>query len=263
MYAHIFALLKSITMKTNKPTGYVLFEGNSQIDGTPIVCIITGFGSGSANVKTGAMLQTWILRQDVNPVESVKTGLDSAICGNCPHRPVLAATNGQAKCYVNIGQAPLAVYKTYKAGKYPSIDLVDLGHLVKGQKVRFGSYGDPYAVPVEIWDAMRFNCAGYTGYTHQWHLAGAEAYKPFLMASVDNAFENLAAIGNGWRTFRVTIGQEDTTGAVLCPASKQAGNKTTCGACLLCGGADKKAKSIFIPDHGPGWQKRALAAANK
>jgi hypothetical protein len=247
--------------KSVRPSGYVIFEGNSQIDGSPIEAIMTGISGGSANTKTGSMLQTWILRSDISPMDAAKTGLDSAICGNCPHRWHLAKENGQARCYVNIGQAPQSVWKAYKAGKYPALDLVDLGIVVLNKNVRFGSYGDPFAVPCIVWDAIRFNCAGYTGYTHQWHRKEAAEYRPFLMASVDNTFENLAAVDMGWRTFRVTIGNEDTTGSILCPASKQAGAKTTCGSCLLCGGADKKAKNIFIPDHGSGWQKRAAAAA--
>ena len=40
------------------PNGRILWEGVSPFDGTPIVCIVTGLTSGSANGKTGTMLQT-------------------------------------------------------------------------------------------------------------------------------------------------------------------------------------------------------------
>ena len=49
-----------------KPRGLVLYEGPSEIDGKPIVCIAT---LDSRNRKTGNMVQTWILRQDVSPFE--------------------------------------------------------------------------------------------------------------------------------------------------------------------------------------------------
>ena len=34
--------------------------------------------------------------------------------------------------------------------------------------IRLGSYGDPAAVPIEIWDNLCSVAANYTGYTHQW-----------------------------------------------------------------------------------------------
>ena len=48
---------------------HVLYEGPSLLDGEPIVAILTGLRSSSGNRKTGAMLQTWILRADVSPAE--------------------------------------------------------------------------------------------------------------------------------------------------------------------------------------------------
>jgi hypothetical protein len=45
----------------------VLYRGPSLLDGSPIVAIAT---IGSTNVKTGPMVQTWILRADMNPLEA-------------------------------------------------------------------------------------------------------------------------------------------------------------------------------------------------
>jgi hypothetical protein len=56
---------------THKPASSILYEGPSMIDGKPIVVIAT---VGSANSKTGAMVQTWIMRQDVEPHHALKTG---------------------------------------------------------------------------------------------------------------------------------------------------------------------------------------------
>ena len=63
--------------------GYVLHEGPSPFDGQPIVSIAT---LHSNNRKTGDMVQTWILPRDLHPLDAVKAGQDSCICGNCPHR---------------------------------------------------------------------------------------------------------------------------------------------------------------------------------
>ena len=49
------------------PNGRILYEGPSMLDGAPIVVIATGFAERSGNDKTGAMIQTWILRADIPP----------------------------------------------------------------------------------------------------------------------------------------------------------------------------------------------------
>ena len=115
-------------MNTN---GAIFYENDS------IVGIITGLMSGSSNTKTGAMLQTWILVKNVNPIEAVNTGADKLVCGDCKHRgtiqPVndtkdkksysvkngLKTINKGRKCYVKLFQAPYSVWKAYKNNKYP------------------------------------------------------------------------------------------------------------------------------------------------
>jgi hypothetical protein len=71
------------------PKGIVLYRGPSRLDGAPIVCVATGFRSPSDNPKTGPMVQTWIMREDVAPHTAQKTGEDSSVCGDCPLRPLL------------------------------------------------------------------------------------------------------------------------------------------------------------------------------
>ena len=96
--------------------GYILFEGNSKLNGEPIVVIGTGFSDSSANTKTGDMVQTWILLQNEEPHKAIKTGADSAICGNCVHRGEWDGVRWvkSRTCYVKTFQAPLAVYRKYK-----------------------------------------------------------------------------------------------------------------------------------------------------
>ena len=89
--------------------GTLIYKGPSQLDGRPIVVIAT---TGSKNAKTGNMLQTWILRADVPPVQATKTGEDYSICGDCPHR---GAVTGKRSCYVLPFQAPLKIYLTASA----------------------------------------------------------------------------------------------------------------------------------------------------
>ena len=219
----------------------VLFEGPSQIDGSPIVAIAT---FGSKNSKTGNMIQTWILRSDIDPIEAVRSEKDDAICGACPFRGSFAART----CYVNVGQAPLSVWRAYKRGSYGWLDISDPWlHKFSGKMLRLGSYGDPVAVPAEVWRPLIEVSKGHTGYTHSWRLPVAANFKPWLMASTETLSGYRQAKADGWRSFRVVAGErslQDTE--ILCPS-----DRVTCAQCRLCNGAGE-AKDIGIIVHGPG-----------
>lgn len=240
----------------------IIYRGPSLLDGAPIVVVATGLQRGSDNAKTGAMIQTYILRSDVHPVDAVRSGADASICGDCPLRPSLAAP-GAARCYVRKDQGPANVFRTALAGKYAELDPATVGALAlaAGRRIRIGTYGDPAAVPAEIWSALMSGQSARTGYTHQWrtaaHLRGS------VMASVGSADERETARAAGWRTFRVRRPDEPLlVGEIACPASAEGGRKTHCADCGLCDGArenDRRA-SIAIIDHGPTAKRRPLAA---
>lgn len=229
--------------------GYVLYEGPSLIDGKPIVMIATGFaGGGSSNRKTGAMIQTWILRSDIEPHEAIKSGEDASICGDCRHR----GTGGkQRSCYVVVHQAPLSVYRAYKRGTYPRLPGI---HVFNDRIVRLGAYGDPAGVPFEVLEGAVRNSAGHTGYTHQWSRCDARL-RDLCMASCDSVDEHTAAANMGWRVFRTRDPAMEAAprlpGEALCPASAEAGKKLTCEQCLACGGAGGQRRGhIVISAHG-------------
>lgn len=251
-------------MTNAQPNGRVIYRGPSLLDGAPLVVIAIGFKSGSTNRKTGDMVQTYILRDDVAPTDAIKSGQDSSICGDCPHRGTViddprsktfTTRNVGRTCYVNVGQGPLAAWRTYKSGGYPDWD----GTGVEGKFVRLGTYGDPAAVPASVWESLLKGSAGHTGYTHQWR-STAPLLQPHLaklrslcMASVDTVEEAREATRLGWRYFRVVIGRDPELPDLkesLCPASAEAGRKLTCAECLACGGADGRRGSIYIPAHG-------------
>lgn len=229
---------------------YIIYDGPSLIDGQPIVAIAQ---VKSGNRKTGDMVQTWILRSDIDPITASRTGADISICGDCPHKgkPSNKAT-GWAKdrsCYVNLLFAPNGVYKAYKRGSYT----VAQGHeairaIGLGLGVRLGSYGDPQAVPEYIWRSLTEAAEFVTAYTH-----GENTMPDMIMTSADNATQAESAWDRGERTFRVISALDKLMKGkeVLCPASDEAGNKATCASCKLCGGNSVKAKSIAIVAHGP------------
>jgi hypothetical protein len=239
--------------------GFILWEGASLYDGKPIVVIAT---MESGNVKTGDMVQTWILRQDINPIEASRTGEDKSICGDCPHmgKPSDKAKGWAVKrsCYVNLLHGPLGIWKTYQAGKYPKVNPFLLSELCRDRMVRIGSYGDPSAAPLNGWKELVRHAKGWTAYTH----ASRNPLPDMLMTSADNIGQAQAAWERGERTFRVVSAVTDLIKGkeALCPASKEAGQRSTCEACKLCNGALSKAKSIAIVAHGNG-KKHAIAAA--
>jgi hypothetical protein len=102
----------------------IIYNGPSLLDGKPIVVIAT---FSNRNTKTGAVVQTYILRSDINPLEASKTGEDFSICGDCTMRgevttdPARKQAKGR-RCYVNLGQGVLIVFKSYLRGVYQPAD---------------------------------------------------------------------------------------------------------------------------------------------
>lgn len=236
-----------MTRKAAAPTGVILWRGPSLIDGAPIVLIASGLAKGSRNAKTGAMVQTYVLREDLSPVEAIRSGADASICGDCPHRGATANGKGRT-CYVNVAQGPLVTWKTFKRGRYPAA--ADVAAIGAGRIVRLGTYGDPAAVPAEVWRALTSQCVAHTGYTHQWRRA--PALRGLCMASADSAEDAREAQAAGWRTFRVALPCDapKLERESVCPASAEAGRKLTCATCQACSGANGRRGSIVIQAHG-------------
>ena len=134
----------------------IIYKGPSLIDQKPIIVIAT---YSNRNKKTGHVVQTYILCENINPLEASKTGADYSICGNCPMRgevttdPKLKIAKNR-ECYVILGQGPLIVYKHYKRGGYPIGKQADIVSMGAGNFVRVGTYGDPAAVPIEVWQNL-------------------------------------------------------------------------------------------------------------
>ena len=247
-----------------KPLGYIAYEGPSLIDGAPIVVIVNKIDDGSDNAKTGAIVQSFIIRSDVAPTDALKTGADVSICGQCPHRPILARDNGQAPCYVNVGRSVRSVYEAYKRGRYERADAATIARALAGKIVRLGTYGDPAAAPVTMWAQITRYAAGRRGYTHQWARADfdASAWAPLVMASADNVEEAARANLLGMRVFRVSMGVDVQAGEAMCPASAEAGRRATCAKCTLCSGTTIQARDIVIADHAAGHKRRVIAIAS-
>jgi len=221
-------------------SGFILYRGPSLLDGSPVVAIVT---LDTSNRKTGYMPQSWILRTDMAPLEARRTGADVAVCGDCRHR-------GRS-CYVNVAYPPQAVYHAFQRGAYAALTIGEAQIAISGRKLRIGSYGDPAAVPGELWVKLAQFSAGHTGYTHQWRREIAAELRGWLMASVDSMDEAEAARAAGWRYYRVQPQGRTLKGEheQVCPASKEAGRKINCEFCLRCNGSSQRA-DIVTQIHG-------------
>lgn len=241
----------------------IIYRGPSLIDGAPILVI--AIAKKSKNVKTGPMVQTYILREDIDPRDANKKGADYSICGNCPHMGI--ANDDPARklakhrsCYVTIGQGPLMVFKAFRRGAYSAaVSRADIVKIGNGRMVRLGTYGDPAAVPAYVWRALIESAAGYTGYSHQSAHDSADFDPALCMVSADSLDSARAAWAQGFRTFRIVPradwnarGMDSIVrgSETLCPASKEAGFRTTCDKCGLCGGTSSKGRNVAIVAHG-------------
>lgn len=247
----------------------VVYLGPSVLDGAPIVAIAT---VGSTNIKTGPMVQTWIMRADVNPLQASADKLDSSVCGDCPRRHSLGGD-----CYVTLVQAPRAVWANWDKHGRPGENWADERNVLALQQgaqahgLRLGSYGDPASVPWTVWadlmDALQPRI--HTGYTHQWHglshpVSPDEASwlqgrwcRDNLMASCDSIEETIEARGLGWRTFTATRPHEVPVFAghsrtILCLADREGDKARTCEQCGICNGAQGRPQrtSVYLVEHG-------------
>lgn len=221
----------------------IIYDGPSQIDGGPIVGIITGIERASANAKTGPMLQLWIIRSDKHPVDALRDGSDKSICGDCHLRGKLGKQRG---CYVNPRRGLTQVWHSYLRGNYrPHTFRQALPHLT-GRRIRLGAYGDPAALPSGLLRQLTKVCARHTGYTHQWKEFPGLA--DILMASVESESEMKLAHSQGWRTYRIVESFTDISDAEM-ECLNTTHNKL-CFECALCDGNQRDAKSIAIEVHG-------------
>ena len=224
-------------------TGYVLYSGPSRLNQHPIIAILT---LHSKNRKTGDMPQVWILPADVLPTKAAASGEDEAVCGDCAFRPVFTVGVREVKnCYVTLIHGPNQIWTGFHRGIYST----DWPPIIN-RPVRWGSYGDPAALPIRILMKLADTCAaGHTAYTHQWRRF--QALRHYMMASVNNADEQAEATRQGWRTFRVIQEndeqEENVTGEIDCPYPR-----TTCFKCRLCDGKinlQDRRKNITVVAH--------------
>ncbi len=243
-------------LKKDMPNGVIIYQGPSMIDGKPIVVIANGLKI-TKNRKIGNMIQTWILRTDIHPNDALKSGDDYSICGDCMHRGAYSEktkTVTDRTCYVNLyKQGVFSIFNAFKRGSYPVCDIKHM-QLFNDRHIRIGSYGDPAAVPLYVWETITKFCKDYTGYTHQWRTCDS-GYSKFCMASIENVDDYYLANDKGYRTFRVILDQNEARDGneKACPA--QINDKVHCDKCAFCDGSGNDGsnmlrKNVTVVFHG-------------
>jgi hypothetical protein len=231
----------------------IIYQGASAFDGKPIAAIATGIKRKSKNSKTGAMVQLWIISQDLSPYDTSQVSGDASNCGDCKHRHSLGGG-----CYVDLLKAPNSVYNCYKRGGYETINAATLAHL-SSLKVRLGAYGDMFAIPYKPLANFLTHVKKRTGYTHAWQNLDKRSLKlarKYFVASVDNFEELNKAQALELSTFRVKNPNPNSMESLTTVSEIECLNTTheiECADCLLCNGRDTdkvRPRNIFIDAHG-------------
>jgi hypothetical protein len=174
--------------------------------------------------------------------------LAEKVCFDCPFR-------GYLKCYTHKYQQYAGFISMLKSivREFTTLDYIPyVGNatekilcMAKGRYIRFGTYGEPTLIPLDLVASMVNVSKSHTGYTHQW--AKNLDFAKYFMASTHNEAQAVIAQKMGFRSFIATNKPVKT--AVTCPASKEAGFKSTCEKCGLCSGERKGTKNIVILEH--------------
>ena len=227
---------------------YFVWAGPSQLTGDPIMVLaIKAARASAANAKTGDMWQMYILPATQSPTDAIASGADRAVCGLCPHRKPHGdgeESYGIGDCYT-YGTTAVAANGSWRVER-DGRSLEFSPDMVTGDTVRLGAYGDPAAVPFEVWVPILAASTGHTAYTHQWRDCDAR-FRDIAMASCDSVEDMALATSLGWRCYTVVpVGTGKIAGAVPCPSPR-----IKCADCLKCGGtASGRTGNVSIEAHG-------------
>lgn len=225
---------------------YIYWRGQSTIGEAPIRVLISKAASPSAaNSKTGHMWQVYILPDNgLSATDSVASGADRAVCGNCPHRK---ADGGAGDCYT-YGMPIVAANGMIRVDDDGRSETITADMITaSGLPVRLGAYGDPAAVPFDVMAPLVIAAdKRHTAYTHQWRTCD-QRWREVAMASCDSIEDMHEANAMGWRTYTVVpVGTGKIVGAVPCPSPR-----VKCADCLKCGGTGTGRRgNVSIEAHG-------------
>lgn len=175
---------------------------------------------------------------------------DQAVCFDCPFSQNRGCYTAKINQYAGFLSSLRSIGKANKWDDIPEYS-DDIGRqiiaLSKGRYARFGTYGEPSLLPLSLVADVCNVAKSWTGYTHQY--MRKPEYAPYLMASLHSDRQMTYAERLGYRAF-IASKQPLSKPFVNCPASTEAGFKSTCAECGLCSGTSGKGKkSVWILEH--------------
>jgi hypothetical protein len=176
--------------------------------------------------------------------------LAESVCFDCPFRAYLKCYTHKYMQFSGFVSMLKSIVREFTTLEYiPKIHLLQkrILEISQGRYIRFGTYGEPTLLPVDLVGDMVKVSKSHTGYTHQW--AKKPEFSAYFMASIHNEKQLGIAEKMGFRGFLATSDPELVKNAVVCPASKEAGFKSTCEKCGLCSGERKGKKHVQILEH--------------
>lgn len=207
----------------------ILWEGQSLFDGEDLVVLASGFQLPSQNEKTGDMVQVSYFVRHTPPLEALRSGKDSTVCGDCPLRGDI--------CYVQLEQGVGNTWQSWNDGKV--LDAVEADYeYLKSVEVRYGAYGDPASVPFDI--SSEWHGSVWTGYTHAWRYCD-QRYSTLLHASVEDKDGYVLAKTMGWESYRIIEDEDERMDTeVMC--LNHTNPEIQCVECGLCSGTSTRAR---------------------
>jgi hypothetical protein len=227
-----------------------------------VLHVINAKVSQNKKIGIGYIIQTYHF--SIEQVKDMALNNDAASCMDCPLS--FNQNNGKSGgCYTHKGMQlmglksmlrslnkKLDTIKDFDAFEFKTfIDKVKKGTPVN--LIRFGAYGEPVLLPIEIVEVLASMSPKTTGYTHQWNKLKYHGYNKYFMSSTHTDEERNQSRALGFRSFFVAT--EDIKGAkpenaTNCPASKESALNLSCIACGLCNGARRgNKKDIYILKH--------------
>lgn len=252
---------------------FIFYDGPSMLNPSEQVMGIVQLVASQAS-KTEGMLQSWVFpsaiktavdaweyrKKQPSPCKiMLDKGMDRACCHNCDLRGKISGGSGECYCH---GQVLMfganMMLKAMSRNGWPTIsmELLEAELMtarMRGDLMRNTAYGEPMCLPDQY--LLPLVTMPGTGYTHAWDeipMERAWIYQRYMMASVRPEKE-AAATEMGWRCFvmqepdQYSINKETQA---PCPASAEAGRKSSCGSCKACSGKQGSHwKNMVIINH--------------
>ena len=229
--------------------------------GDTITIITLNSTSNKKIAETGEkIVQTYHFSREQYEVAQGKTSMseffshDGKVCFDCP----FAVSNGAklSACYTHKMMQYSGFLSSLRSiGKLMQFDDIptlnpsivsNIINMCQHRYVRFGTYGEPSLMPIELVHHICNVAKNWTGYTHQWK--SKIEFAPYFMASTHSEEEERIASLIGFRSF--VASPKPISQFISCPASSEMGFKSNCSKCGLCSGTKGKGqKSVIILEH--------------